>query len=67
MSKTSDEDFVNMLNDMLEYFTKDQLAAELKVVHHNIDLWARRKNLPTPAVMNKFYKTMKQHSIWETF
>lgn len=67
MSSISDNDFVSIVNDMLELFTHEKLAQELRIAPHNVLPWSKGEQLPNGVDRRKLYSAMQDHPIWETF
>jgi len=59
-------EFVEMVNNMLEFLTPKHLAEDLNSSVTKINKWADGSELPI-SDRTKLYKMMQRHSVWDDF
>lgn len=57
--------FVDLLDQMLEYFTISQLAEELNVPRLRVKEWLASERLPAEEEMLRLYRLMMSHKVWD--
>lgn len=67
MKRFTTTQFVDLVNDCLEYLTPEQLAEDLKVEAEAILLWADSEKLPEDRYLQYYGKLLNEHPLWDEF
>jgi len=60
------DEFVEIVGQLLNFLTPEQLAEDLKVSSTDVLNWECRKNLPKKEEKRRLYHLMERHEIWDT-
>lgn len=61
----SDDDFIEIVGQMLEFLLPRHVAKDLGVKAKDIESWADGKDLPTEQKREKYYLLMQRHEVWD--